>query len=70
MPIFDGKKKKKKLPMIKLWKTIKPIQCKLLKPRFDKNKFKWPPLQIPTLSPRKILRVAKARLCSLAINIP
>ena len=56
--------------MIKLWKTIKPVQCKLLKPRFDKNKFKWPPLQIPTLSPRKILRVAKARLCSLAINIP
>ena len=46
------------------------LESKLLKPQFNKNKFKWPPLQIATLSPRKHLQVAKARLCSLATNTP
>ena len=47
---------RKTLPMIKFQKTVKPIHCKLLKPQFDKTKFKWPPLQIPRLSPEKFCR--------------
>ena len=35
MPMID---EKKTLPMIKFWKTVKLIHCKLLEPQFDKKK--------------------------------
>ena len=50
MPIFD---KKKSLPMIKFWKTVKPIHCKLLNLNLIKTNSDGYPYKFPRCPPEK-----------------